>query len=177
MKHIYTLCTIVTTFITFSTTFAQSVDTMFLKANITKLKNAKIYTLKVANLMPSEKYDYKPSNEEMEFGKQLLHISENLCWLSSAYINGNKNPLTEAEGKLTSKKDIITVVTKAYDFTIDALQNFNIKALSDSVKFFSGPMNKLQIINLIQDHQTHHRAQLLVYLRLNGIVPPGYVGW
>ena len=109
--------------------------------------------------------------------KQLLHISQNLCWLSSTYITSNKNPLTEAEGKLTSKKDITTIVAKAYDFAVDALQNFDTKALADTVKFFAGPMNKLQIINLIQDHQTHHRAQLLVYLRLNTIKPPDYVGW
>jgi uncharacterized damage-inducible protein DinB len=156
---------------------AQSIDTVFLKANITKLKNAKEYTLKVADLMPEEKYNYKPSKEEMDFGKQLLHISKNLCWLSSSYLTGNKNPLTAADDKLTSKKDIIPIVIKAYDFAIDALQNFNPKALTDAVKFFSGPMNKLQIINLVQDHQTHHRGQLLVYLRLNGVKPPAYVGW
>jgi uncharacterized damage-inducible protein DinB len=38
-------------------------------------------------------------------------------------------------------------------------------------------MNKLQILNLLNDHQTHHRAQLIVYLRINGIKPPDYVGW
>jgi uncharacterized damage-inducible protein DinB len=156
---------------------AQTVEGVFLNSNVSKLKNAKEYTLQVANLMPAEKYNYKPSKEEMEFGKQLLHISENLCWLSSSYLTINKNPLTEADSKLTLKKDIIIVVTKAYDFAIDALQNFDTKTLADTVKFFAGPMNKLQIINLMQDHQTHHRAQLLVYLRLNGIAPPEYVGW
>lgn len=171
------IVTIITFFLTSSLLMAQAIDTMFLKATITKLKNAKEYTLQVANLLPAEKYNYKPSKEEMEFGKQLLHISENLCWLSSSYLTDNKNPLTEADGKLTSKKDIITIVIKAYDFSIDALQNFDTKALADTVKFFAGPMNKLQIINLIQDHQTHHRAQLLVYLRLNDIRPPQYIGW
>lgn len=156
---------------------AQTVDAVFLNANITKLKNAREYTLLVANAMPAEKYNYQPSKEEMEFGKQLLHISENLCWLSSSYLTGNKNPTTEADGRLTFKKDIIAVVTKAYDFAINTLQNFDTKALADTVKFFAGPMNKLQIINLLQDHQTHHRGQLLVYLRLNGIKPPDYVGW
>ncbi len=156
---------------------AQTIDEAYLKANISKLKNAKEYTLKAANSMPEGKYNYKPSKEEMEFGKQLLHISENLCWLSSSYITTNKNPLTEADSKLASKKDIITVVTNAYDFAIIALQNFDAKSLTDNVKFFAGPMNKLQIINLIQDHQTHHRAQLLVYLRLNEIKPPSYIGW
>ena len=171
------IITIITFFLTSSLLMAQTIDAVFLNANITKLKNAKEYTLQVANLLPAEKYNYKPSKAEMGFGKQLLHISENLCWLSSSYLTGNKNPLTEADGKLTSKKNIIAIVIKAYDFAIDALQNFDTKALADTVKFFSGSMNKLQIINLIQDHQTHHRAQLLVYLRLNGIKPPEYVGW
>lgn len=174
MKYIFV---VVVLFFTLSSMMAQTVDAVFLKANITKLKNAKQYTLEVANLMPVEKYNYKPNKEEMEFGKQLLHISQNLCWLSSTYITSKKNPLTEAEGKLTSKKDISTIVAKAYDFAVDALQNFDTKALADTVKFFAGSMNKLQIINLIQDHQTHHRAQLLVYLRLNTIKPPDYVGW
>lgn len=156
---------------------AQVTEAAFLNAQIAKLKNAKAYTLQVANLMPAEKYEYKPSEEEMNFGKQLLHISENLCWLSSSYLSSNTNPLTKADSKLTEKEDIIVVVTNAYDFAINALQNFPAKSLTDTVKFFAGPMNKLQIMNLVQDHQTHHRAQLLVYLRLNGIKPPAYVGW
>lgn len=174
MKYILT---VVAFFLALSPVMAQTFDAVFLKANISKLKNGKAYTLLVADLMPKEKYNYKPSNEEMEFGKQLLHISENLCWLSSSYLISNINPLTKDDSKLTSKKDIITIVTKAYDYAIYALQNFDTKTLSDSAKFFAGPMNKLQIINLLQDHQTHHRAQLLVYLRLNGIKPPSYVGW
>lgn len=172
-----TFLSVVTFFLILSPMMAQTVDATFLNVNTTKLKNAKEYTLQVAQLMPAEKYNYQPSKEEMNFGKQLLHISENLCWLSSSYLTGNKNPLTKADDNLTSKKDIITVVTKAYDFAIDALQNVDTKTLVDTVKFFAGPMNKLQIINLIQDHQTHHRAQLLVYLRMNGIKPPDYVGW
>ncbi len=156
---------------------AQTLEAAFLNAHISKLKNAKAYTLQVARSMPTDKYDYKPSPEEMLFGRQLLHISENLCWLTSSYLTHNKNPLTAAESKLTSKEEIITVVAKAYDFAIDALQDFPAQSLMDTVKFFAGPMNKLQIINLVQDHQTHHRGQLMVYLRLNGIKPPDYVGW
>ena len=157
--------------------FGQLTEEAFLNAHISKLKNAQAYTLKVARSMPAGKYDYKPSPEEMLFSRQLLHISETLCWLTSSYLTSNKNPLTAAEGKLTSKEEIIAVVTKAYDFAIDALQNFAPNTLTDRVQFFAGPLNKLQIINLVQDHQTHHRGQLMVYLRLNGIKPPEYVGW
>lgn len=174
MKNLFTaLCILLVT----STIKAQTFDTTFLNAHITKLKNAKEYTLQVANLMPAEKYDYKPSKEEMDFGKQLIHISQNLCWLSSSYITNKENPLTAADGKLSTKNDIIGLVAKAYDFAINALQNFETNSLAEPVKFFAGPKSKLQIINLIQDHQTHHRGQILVYLRLNEIKPPAYVGW
>jgi uncharacterized damage-inducible protein DinB len=30
---------------------------------------------------------------------------------------------------------------------------------------------------LMHDHHTHHRGQIIVYLRLNGLKPPKYVGW
>lgn len=156
---------------------AQNIDSIFIDAHVTKLINAKKYTLEVAGLMPDEKYSFKPSANEMDFGAQLLHISANLCWLSSSYLSIKKNPLTEADSKVLSKKDIILVVEKAYDFAINVIQNINTKSLGDTVDFFAGPKTKLQIINLLQDHQTHHRGQLLVYLRLNIIKPPEYVGW
>ena len=160
-----------------STIVAQRIEDVFIQSHIIKLTNAKAYTLKVAALMPEANYDFKPHADEMNFARQLVHISQNLCWLSSSYLNEGANPLTAEEGKLTNKNEISVLVAKAYDFAIAAIQNLPVQSLTDTVKFFTGPMNKLQIINLVEDHQTHHRAQLLVYLRLNGIKPPDYVGW
>ena len=76
-----------------------------------------------------------------------------------------------------NKQQVIDRLRMGYEYAENALKNFNKQTLSDSVTFFAGPMNRLQIINLLNDHQTHHRAQVLVYLRLNGIKPPDYVGW
>ncbi|MDR3711244.1 MAG: DinB family protein [Puia sp.] len=160
---------------------AQHGDSLFLSAAITKLRDAREYTLKVAELMPEEKYSYKPVPEEMSFGGQLLHLSENMAWLCSSYLGNTdtktKTPFTKADGMLKKKEEIIQVVKSIYDFALETLKLFPPDHLSDTVTFFAGPMNKLQIINLLNDHQTHHRAQMLVYLRLNGIKPPDYTGW
>ena len=156
---------------------AQNMENPFLKAAILKLENSQAYTLKVAALMPESLYSFKPVAEEMSFGEQLLHLSSNMGWLSSSYLGKDPNPVTKADAALLKKEDIKLVLEKAYAFAITSLKNFKANELTDSVKFFSGPMNKLQIINLLSDHQTHHRAQMLVYLRLNGIKPPSYVGW
>lgn len=156
---------------------AQKIGSLFLDAAITKLENSKEYTLKVANMMPDEKYGFKPVPGEMSFGEQLLHISANLGWLTSSYITNSKSPVTKAATQVQKKEEIIQVLNKTYDFAIGALKPFEASHLADTVSFFAGPKTKLQIINLISDHQTHHRAQMLVYLRLNGIKPPEYVGW
>ena len=159
-------------------TDAQSVDTLFMRAAYAKLQSAAAYTLDVANTMPAENYAYKPSRDEMSFGQQLTHVSRNLGWLSSHYLADNsKNPVSEADLKLQEKDSIIAVVNRTYNYALAVLKRFPPEQLTDTVSFFAGPMTKLQIINLLNDHQTHHRGQLVVYLRLNGIKPPGYVGW
>ena len=156
---------------------AQKIDSLFLDAAITKLQNSKEYTLKVANGMPEEKYSFKPVPDEMSFGEQLLHIASNLNWLTSSYITSSKCPITKEATKVKKKEEIIEVLNKTYEYAINALKSFDRSNLADTVSFFAGPKTKLQIINLISDHQTHHRAQIIVYLRLNGIKPPEYVGW
>lgn len=156
---------------------AQKTESLFLDAAIGKLRHAKEYTLKVANLMPDDKYAYKPMPGEMSFSEQLLHLSSNLGWLSSSYLSGGKNPVAKEEMNLKKKEEIIAVLSKTYDYAINVLQQFDIADLTDTVSFFAGAMNKLQIINLMNDHQTHHRGQLIVYLRLNAIKPPDYIGW
>jgi len=160
-----------------NTATAQKVDSLFLDAAITKLQHSKEYTLKVANGMPEEKYSFKPVPDEMSFGEQLLHIAANLNWLTSSYITSSKSPVTKEATKVQKKKEILAVLNKTYEYAIDALKLFEASHLADTVSFFAGTKTKLQMINLISDHQTHHRAQMIVYLRLNGIKPPDYVGW
>ena len=156
---------------------AQSVDSLFLEAARIKLHHAKEYTLSVAGLMPAEFYQFRPSPEEMNFGEQLLHLSANLGWLSSTYLTIDQNPINQKDMKVTSKDSVIAVVKRAYDYAEKVLRQFPARSLNENVTFFAGPMNKLQIINLVNDHQTHHRGQMLVYLRMKNITPPKYVGW
>ena len=167
--------------ISFCTAFyplrAQSVDSAFLNAAYNKLLSSKAYTLGIAERMPSTHYSFKPTAEEMTFGEQLLHLAKNLQWLSSHYLNnGQQNPIRNPATGM-DKDSIMNVLTQTYEHALKALKQFPPHHLTDTVAFFAGPMTKLQIINLINDHQTHHRAQIIVYLRIKGIKPPPYRGW
>ncbi|MFN7118471.1 MAG: DinB family protein [Saprospiraceae bacterium] len=141
-----------------------------------KLKNSAEYTLEVAELMPEVHYDYKPTPEEMSFREQLLHLIGNVNWLTSDYLGGKKLD-KDLKKKDYNKAEIINILKEGYALAADALANFKPDQLEEPVKFFAGPMTKRQILTLLNDHQTHHRAQMLVYLRLNGVKPPKYRGW
>ena len=129
--------------------------------------------------MPESRYSFKPMPDEMSFGEQLIHLSQNLYWLSSTYIGKVPNPLhsTKEELSTLSKDSIISLIRNAYDYAIRSISDLDNKTLLKEFKFSSRNLNKYQFLNLIEDHQTHQRGQLIVYVRLNNIKPPKYIGW
>lgn len=151
---------------------AQEIIPTFLE----KWKNSKDYLLEIAKAMPEDNYNFKPTEREMTFGKQLLHIKANMDWLSSTYFTKTPKKEEEVEQKL-SKAEIITELEKSFDAVYEIIKTTNPQSLNDKVDFFAGPKTKYQILNLMQDHVSHHRGQILVYLNLNGVKPPKYVGW
>lgn len=151
--------------------FAQQITpkTAFLE----KWENAATYTLAVAEAMPEEAYDFKPTDRQMSFSEQLLHMKANMDWLGQTYFNA---PIPEGQ-ETRSKMQIIAALKASFAQVTAAVGNTPDAELSQTVEFFAGPKSKLQILNLLQDHLTHHRGQVLVYLNLNEVTPPRYVGW
>jgi len=143
---------------------------------VEKWDNSKDYLVAVAQAMPEDKYDYKPTAREMSFREQLFHIQDNLNWLSITHFSEIKYDNKEVFKGL-SKAQIILNIIASFDAAKARIQNIKEAELSQKVDFFAGPKSKLQILNLMQDHVTHHRAQILIYLNLNQIQPPKYVGW
>jgi uncharacterized damage-inducible protein DinB len=141
-----------------------------------KWQNSKTYLVEIAKAMPEEKYNFKPTAREMSFGEQLIHIKGNMDWLGTTYFTSDKFDKKKDE-KIYSKKEIISMLEVSFDKVYEVVKNTKPEALKHKVAFFAGPKTKLQILNLLQDHVSHHRGQLIVYLNLNEIKPPNYVGW
>ena len=155
-------------------TCAQANDSLLTQLS-RKWVNAKTYTLKIADLMPAEFYDFKPTPEEMSFKEQLLHTAQNMQSLSASYLLAAKKPPVPKEAK--DKAAVRQILASSYDMALAPHHNLTAKQLDGTVPFFAGPLTRRQILLLLHDHQTHHVGQLIVYLRLKGIKPPAYVGW
>ncbi|MEY2904433.1 MAG: hypothetical protein RJA52_449 [Bacteroidota bacterium] len=148
--------------------------------HIEKLQNAKKYTLEVAELMPQETYAYKPTDDQLNFAEQLVHTGENLYWLSSTYLREVANPIKENKPKAgeMTKEQIMEWLDGAYLYAIESIRLLEEGEMGKEFPWRDGlKLNKWQFIHLIHDHQTHHRGQMIVYLRLNNVIPPKYVGW
>ncbi len=171
MKNLFLYCFL---FCLTTTIMAQqsTVKTAFLE----KWENSKRYLLEFAEAMPEEHYSFRPTEQQMSFKEQLIHIKGNMDWLSTSYFTETEFKRTKTELPDT-KAETIAVVTEAFDATSEIIKNTPEAQFTETVEFFSGPKSKLQILNLLQDHVTHHRGQLVVYLNLINVELPKYVGW
>lgn len=154
-----------------------SKDTLFVHEAFIKWQNAAAYTLEVARLMPVSGFGFKPMPDEMSFGEQLAHIGKNMVWLAGGHLTSQtfEHPLTSKEVRTPAEE--IELLAASLVYAEEAIRQTSPDSLSAKGDFFAGPMSKRQIIMLMHDHMTHHRGQIIVYLRLQNIKPPKYRGW
>lgn len=156
-------------FITLTATAQENVKKAFLE----KWKNSENYLIAMAEAMPEEHYNFKPTERQRTFIEQLAHIKRNMDWLSNSYFDGPKLDKSKAK----TKAEIIKELKGSFKNTYSVIVKANVESFNDTVDFFAGPKTKLQILNLLQDHVTHHRGQIIVYLNLKDVKPPRFVGW
>lgn len=147
-------------------------------AFLEKWQNSKAYLIEIAQAMPEAYYTFKPSERQMDFGSQLLHIRGNMLWLGNTYFTDNDFDRSALANNIPQGKEaIIKALEESFDVVYAFAKACPEASLSKEVSFFAGPKSRYQILNLLQDHVTHHRGQLIVYLNLNDIEVPKYVGW
>ncbi|WP_411768280.1 DinB family protein [Winogradskyella sp. A3E31] len=177
MKKISGLPSIILFALFTSGLLAQQND--FVKGYLERLENSKEYLILVAEMMPEELYKYKATPESMSFAEHLMHISWAMDWHSQSLMGGREardwNTDTELKVDDKSKKEMIATIDKIFDKTKAFISSFDLERLDERLDYFGLDRTKRQVLLLLSDHITHHRAQMLVYLRLNGLKPPRYV--
>ena len=176
MKQIFILTTIIL-FSSVKPLFAQQGS--FIKDYLERLENSRKYLILVAETMPEDKYDFRASPESMTFVENLMHIGYAIDWHSQSLLGGRESRdwKTDTIFKVAnkSKEEIIATIDKTFDEAIKLIKEFDTTQLDDELGYFGLNRTKRQIFLLLADHITHHRGQMLVYMRLNGLVPPRYV--
>jgi len=144
-------------------------------------KTMKAYTLEVAEAMPADKYDFRPDDSVRTFAQQLKHLSYANMFFVKVFFMGEQVEFDQTIEQVgMSKEEVIAFMNESFDLVLEKAENINDEMLNEQVEIFLVPvdpkpmLSRRQMFVFMRDHVTHHRGQAIVYLRVNGIVPPQY---
>lgn len=146
-------------------------------SSVTEWTRAKDYTKEYLDVMPEDGLGFKPTPDIRSFAEQMLHLaSANFGFASQAV--GTTNPyagknLEKMDEFKTSKAALTKVVMESYDFMIESIKGMDISKSNEAIKLF-GRMDSTRGVAIAKcfEHQTHHRGQTTIYIRLKGVKPP-----
>lgn len=166
-----TLLSILTLFLMSTIVQAQS----SIEEIINDWERAKAYTQEYLDAMPAESYALKPTAEMRSFAQQMLHLTDGNYGFASA-ATGISSPVGFGESEKSadqSKENVTKLVLAGYDFVINSIKSLTPTQLAESTTLFGQfEMSKEKALEKCFEHQTHHRGQTTVYLRLAGATPP-----
>jgi len=139
-------------------------------------ERAKAYTKAYLDAMPADKYSFRAVDSIRSFSELMLHLAQGNVNLSSnglgkdrIFAGRNLEKSPTAQGK----DSVIYLVLQSYDFVIDGLKNFDASKMDEVVKRGNFNVTRRGWILKAFEHQTHERGQCTIYIRLQGIRPPG----
>ncbi len=136
---------------------------------------ARYWTKEYIDRMPEQSVGFKPAPILRSFAEQLLHLAGGNFGYG-AFVFRKAPPYKRGEldkDEYKTKAALAKVVLESYDFVLDGLRAASATTLDEmmtgpgGVKLSRGAM----LLNAFE-HQTHHRGQMTLYVRLKGIVPP-----
>jgi uncharacterized damage-inducible protein DinB len=137
--------------------------------------------LPAADAMPEDKFGFAPTNGEFKdvrsFGSQIKHVAA-VNYLVGASILGEKPPVElggeNGPDSVKSKADILKFAKESFAYAHKAIASITDGNALDEVKspFGENKVTRLGLGTVFAWHGFDHYGQMVVYLRMNGIVPP-----
>ena len=135
-----------------------------------------------AAAMPADKFDFAPTAGEFQgvrtFGAEVKHMAVANYALGSAIL-AEKPPVDLGGGPngpadIKSKAEIMKFLTESFVYAHKALSTINEGNVLEPIKspFGSSMTTRLNLAMSITGHPFDHYGQMVVYLRMNGIIPP-----
>ena len=156
---------------------AQALKLEDIKAQFVKdWERAKSYTVDYLNAMPADKYSFKAVDSIRSFAQQMLHLSQGNVFLMSNATDQKPPSFFQSDLEHSStaqnKDSVMYYVTTSYDFCINAVKNSDVNKWGEKKKLLTFEETRLAVMMKTFEHQTHHRGQTTIYIRLQGIRPP-----
>lgn len=140
--------------------------------------------LAVAGEMPDDKYSFRPltgtSGDVRTFGEQVRHVGA-VQWVVGAGLLGEKPPVDVGDGDsgpilMTAKVDILKYAKDSFEYIRRAIASIRDDNALEIIPHPYDPKDtKITRLALAVGYASHgweHYGQMVVYQRMNGILPP-----
>lgn len=142
------------------------------KTPMTSIEIAAMYNpttiIVAAQKMPEEFYSFRPTPEMRSFGELMTHIASS-NYIMIAIAKGEEAPVHNIG---SSKKEIVEALQKSFDYGAEARKNITPERKEIMVSFMGGSQPAGNVLDFNVFHSLSHYGNVVVYLRLKGLVPP-----
>jgi uncharacterized damage-inducible protein DinB len=132
----------------------------------------------MARDFPQDKYDFKAQKDQRTFGQNLVHIASAENNMMSAITGTPMWPFGSEDSlqkKYTAKDDIVKFLIQTADDGAKLIKEQGDSGLTREFKYPWGGnwmIHGSALWNLMIEHTGEHFGQLVVYYRVNGMIPP-----
>ena len=137
----------------------------------------------LAEAMPEDRYGFKPTagafNDVRTFAEQVKHVAcANVGFFNEVE---HKTPPANCEtggpSPAKTKAELMQYLRESFTYAGGVMRRLSPANAMDPVEGpYGGKTTRLGVSTLAIWHATDHYGQLVVYLRMNGIVPPASAG-
>jgi uncharacterized damage-inducible protein DinB len=134
-----------------------------------------------AEAMPDDKFSFAPTEGEFKgvrtFAQQIKHVAAVNYELGAALLE-QKPPVDIGDesgpASVVTKADVLKYLKDSFEYVHKAVATINESNLAGTVRspFGEGSVSRLGLVMSVPSHGFDHYGQMVVYLRMNGIVPP-----
>ncbi len=128
-------------------------------------------TIAAAEEMPADKYEYKPTPQQITFGHLIVHIINANNTLCSKYAGAT--PSADKPADTDAKDKLMPMLKASFEVCTQTFAKATDANLSEQIKVFGDrPMTRGAVLIILASELSDHYSMQAMYLRLNGLLPP-----
>jgi uncharacterized damage-inducible protein DinB len=139
----------------------------------------------VAQAMPADKYGFAPTAATFTtaqgakydgvrtFAQEISHVTTANYYFASKIL-GEKMPVDQKRiQSLTTKEELLKAAADSFAYAHKALATITAENAYTTIDGVDGLHTRSVVASFISAHGYDHYGQMVEYLRMNGVVPPG----
>jgi len=139
----------------------------------------------LAEAMPEGKFGFTPERLDLPdsdfqgvrtFAAQVRHVAADNFAIWAPLTGKPEPPGIEAPNgpaRMTSRAEILQFLKKSFEFAHQAAGRLTLQNALEPVAFRGQMVTRISLVSLALTHAMDHYGQMVVYLRLCGLSPPG----